>query len=322
MTTVRTLICFCFGGSALAAVLAFEVASIRPAAPLDMAKIMAAVQAGQSPKIGPQVGAERAEYTYMALRDLIALAYGVKPYQISGPDWLANQRFDIVAKLPAGASKDDAPAMLQALLADRFGLVIHRSSAEHPVLALLVGKGGPKLREAIGTPTPIDENTPLKPGEVKVDSVNGPLRMTMAKDGSATVNMGSRGMVAYRTDPATQAIHIDGDMLTISGFADMLTQFSQLMGGTALQFVDMTGLQGHYQVKLDISQAERANMARSMGIDVAPGGVAASPPGTASDPGGASLLTAIQDLGLKLEQRKAVVEQLIVDHMEKTPTEN
>ena len=164
MTTVRTLICFCFGGSALAAVLAFEVASIRPAAPLDMAKIMAAVQAGQSPKIGPQVGAERAEYTYMALRDLIALAYGVKPYQISGPDWLANQRFDIVAKLPAGASKDDAPAMLQALLADRFGLVIHRSSAEHPVLALLVGKGGPKLREAIGTPTPIDENTPLKPG--------------------------------------------------------------------------------------------------------------------------------------------------------------
>ena len=318
MTTVRTLVCLCFGGSALAAGLAFEVASIRPAAPLDVAKIMAAVQAGESPKIGPHVDAERAEYTYMALRDLIALAYGVKPYQVSGPGWLASERFDIVAKLPADASKDDAPVMLQALLAERFGLAIHRSSAEHPVLALLVGKGGPKLKEATGTPLPIDENAPLKPGEVKVDSVNGPLRMTMAKDGSATVNMGSRGMVAYRTDPATQAIHIDGDMLTISGFADMLTQFSQLMGGTTLQFVDMTGLTGHYQVKLDITAAERANMARSMGVDTAPTALG----DTASDPGGASLLTAIQDLGLRLEQRKAVVEQLVVDRMEKTPTEN
>jgi len=296
----------------------FEVASIRPAAPLDMPKIMAAVQAGQTPKIGPHVDAERAEYTYMSLKDLIALAYNLKPYQVTGPDWLGSQRFDIVAKLPAGASKDDAPGMLQSLLGDRFGLVIHRSSAEHPVLALVVGKGGPKLKESTGTPVPLDENTPLKPGEVKMDTVNGAVRMTMARDGSATVNMGSRGIVTYRTDPATQATHMDADLVTMSGFADMLTQFSQMMGGTTLQFADMTGLTGHYQVTLDISQAERANMARSMGVDAPP----TAPGDAASDPAGASLLTAVQALGLKLEQRKAVVEQLIVDHMEKTPTEN
>src|SRR5260370_25151988 len=117
----------------------FEVATIKPAAPLDRMKIAAGIQAGQMPKIGPHVDRARAEYTYMALKDLIALAYKVKPYQITGPDWIANQRFDIVAKLHEGASKDDAPKMLQGLLEERFKLVVHRDSQEHPVLALVVG---------------------------------------------------------------------------------------------------------------------------------------------------------------------------------------
>jgi len=87
----------------------FEVASVKPAAPIDMMKMAAAVRSGEMPRIGPRVDKARAEYTYMALRDLIVLAYKVKPYQITGPDWIASQRFDIVAKLPDGASKDDIP---------------------------------------------------------------------------------------------------------------------------------------------------------------------------------------------------------------------
>src|SRR6185312_8489999 len=78
---------------------AFEVASIKPAAPLDMAKLAAAVQNGQMPKIGAHVDANQATYTYLDLKSLIALAYQVKPYQVTSPDWLANTRFDIVAKL-------------------------------------------------------------------------------------------------------------------------------------------------------------------------------------------------------------------------------
>ena len=73
--------------------LTFEVASIKPAAPLDMMKVAADVQAGHMPKIGPHVDAARAEYTYMALKDLIVIAYKVKPYQITGPDWIATTRF-------------------------------------------------------------------------------------------------------------------------------------------------------------------------------------------------------------------------------------
>ena len=186
---------------------AFEVAGIRPAAPLDMAKMMAAIQAGQSSKIGPHVDAERAEYTYMALRELIALAYGMKPYQVSGPDWLAAQRFDIVAKLPDGAVKEDAPKMLRALLEDRFRLAVHRGGAEHPVLALVVGKGGLRLKDS-GTPPPIDEDAPLKPGEVTMESADGPSRMTLNKGGGGTINMGSRGVVTFRTDPAASSSSI------------------------------------------------------------------------------------------------------------------
>jgi uncharacterized protein (TIGR03435 family) len=91
------------------------------------------------------------------------------------------------------------------------------------------------------------------------------------------------------------------------------------MGGNGIQFVDMTGLTGHYQVALDFSQSDRASMVRSMGLD-APG--TASAAGVASDPGGTPLFAAVQALGLKLESRRAMVEQLIVDHVEKVPTEN
>ena len=85
---------------------------------------------------------------YFSLSDFIAMAYGVKTAQIAGPDWVAQERFDIAAKLPDGASRDNVPAMLQALLADRFQLKVHRDSKEFPVYALAVAKSGPKLHEA------------------------------------------------------------------------------------------------------------------------------------------------------------------------------
>ncbi len=108
--------------------------------------------------------------------DPLEYAYGVKPYQITGPDWMATTRFDIVAKMPQGSTKDDAPKMLQSLLEDRFNLMAHRASAEHPVLALVMGKGGPKLKASPNKPVAIDESAPLKPGEMKMDGPEGPVR--------------------------------------------------------------------------------------------------------------------------------------------------
>jgi len=320
----RVTACFTFAVCAMYAQQKpeFEVASVRPAAALDQAKIAAAMDKGGKWPIGASVDARRAVYTYMDLRSLMALAWGVRPYQIEGPDWIASTRFDIIPTLPAGATKKDAPRMLQSLLEDRFGLVAHRTTAEHPVLALVVGKGGLKLKPSAGTPEPIDENTPLKPGEFKLDGIDGQIRITLNRtDNSSVMNYGAEGILRRKDNPVTRSLHLEFSMTSMSGLADMLTQiFTQLAGGIGRQIVDMTGIQGHYDAILDVSLSDMAAMAKPAGPDVP----AAPAPAVPGDPAFTAppLMEAIQKLGLKLESRTAPVEQLVVDHVEKTPTGN
>src|ERR1039458_3016198 len=76
-------------------------------------------------------------------------AYAVKGYQINGPKWLDSERFDIVAKIPKGATKEQFQLMLQNLLAERFKLTLHHETKELPMYALVVGKGGHKLKESV-----------------------------------------------------------------------------------------------------------------------------------------------------------------------------
>jgi uncharacterized protein (TIGR03435 family) len=311
----------------------FEVATIKPSPPLDPAKLAAALQAGGKMPIGANVEGSRAEYLYLDLRSLMSYAYGVKPYQITGPDWMATEHFDIIAKMPEGSTKADAPKMLQTLLEDRFKLTTHRASAEHPVLALVVGKGGPKLKASAEKPVAIDESAPLKPGESKMEGSTGPVRVKIdMTTGSSVIDMGLQGKMAFRLDPAKGTLHLDFSMTTMTGFADMVTQlFAQLGGTGGRQVVDMTGIEGNYDATVDLGLAEIIAMARAAGADI-PAGVPGGPagagggnaPAVASDPsgGGTSLTDAVQSMGLKLESRKATVDQFIVDHIEKTPTEN
>jgi uncharacterized protein (TIGR03435 family) len=308
----------------------FEVATIKPARPIDQAKMLAALQSGGKMPIGATIEAGRAEYLYLDLKTLLTYAYGVKPSQITGPDWMSTTRFDIVAKMPEGSRKEDAPKMLQSLLEERFKLTVHRASAERPVLALTVGKGGPKLKASAEKPVAIDENTPPKAGEMKMDGPDGPVRAKVdLATGSSVVDMGLKGKMSYKVNPATQSMHIDFSMTTMAGFAEMLTQLMTQLGGGApgRQIVDMTGIQGNYDASLEISLAEIIALARTAGFDIpaaAPGG--AGGPGNipaASDPvGGTSVTDAVQSMGLKLESRRAVVDQFVVDHIEKAPTEN
>jgi uncharacterized protein (TIGR03435 family) len=309
----------------------FEVATIKPAEPMDPAKIIAAVRAGGKMPLGATIDSRRAEYIYLDLKTLLTYAYGVKPYQITGPDWMSTTRYDIVAKMPEGSTKDDAPKMLQSLLEERFKLAVHRTTGEHPVLALVVGKGGPKLKASAEKPVAIDEDAPLKPGEMKMDGPEGPVRAKVdITNGSSVVDMGLKGKMSYRMSPATQSMHIDFSMTTLPGFADMITQLMTQLGGAngGRQIVDQTGIKGNYDATLEISLAEIIAMARASGADFPQGMPGAAGPNsatpTASDPGagGSSLTDAVNSMGLKLESRKAVVDQFIVDHIERTPTEN
>ncbi len=240
----------------------FEVATIKPAQPVDQAKFLAALQNGGRMPIGARIDSHRAEYLNMDLKGLLMYAYGVKLFQITGPDWMATTRFDIVAKMPDGSTNEDAPRMLQSLLEERFKLTTHRTGVEHPVLALVVGKGGLKLKASAGKPVAIDEDAPLKPGELNIDGPDGPARAKAdMTTGSSVVDMGLNGKISRRVNPATQSMHIEFSMATMGGVADLMTRLmSQLGGGTprtglheGLQVVDMTGIQGNYDASLEVS---------------------------------------------------------------------
>ena len=108
----------------------FEVASIRPSAP----------GAAEQAKLGIRIDGAQVNCTSLNLKDYIGMAANVKLYQISGAAWLGSERFDINAKLPDGATGAQVPAMLQALLEERFQMKTHRETKELAVYALIVGK--------------------------------------------------------------------------------------------------------------------------------------------------------------------------------------
>src|SRR5579859_2649457 len=119
---------------------AFEVASVKPAPPPSDNRM----------RVGMSGDAGRVNFSNVTLIDVMARAYNVKDKQISGPDWLKSERYDIVATLPAGAPRDQTPMMLQSLLEERFKLSLHRETKVLPIYALVVGKNGSRLHKADG----------------------------------------------------------------------------------------------------------------------------------------------------------------------------
>jgi len=135
--------------SAASAQPAFEVASVKPANPIDSKAMIETKLAA-----GLQVQGTRVDATFISLADLIRLAYRLKTYQLSAPAWLSSERYDVHARMAETATKDQVPEMLQSLLADRFKLAFHRDSKENSVYALVVAKTGLKMKEADSTPPP------------------------------------------------------------------------------------------------------------------------------------------------------------------------
>jgi uncharacterized protein (TIGR03435 family) len=298
----------------------FEVATIKPAAPLDQAKFAAAVQSGGKRPVGANVDAHRAEFLYADLKSLLCYAYRLKLDQISGPDWMSSTRFDVVAKLPEGSAQADAAAMLQSLIEERFKLKFHHASVEHPVLALVAaGRNGLKLKPSAALPVAFEGNATLKAGVVNTDSLDGSMRTTVdLKTGSSVVDTGLKGKMTYRVVPATKSMHVEFSMASMGGLADMLTQlFTQFGGATGgRQIVDMTGIPGNYDTAIEIP------LTYILALQTRQRPPVGGPGDVASDPVGDPLMEAVKSMGLKLESRKAPMDQFVVDHIEKTPTEN
>jgi len=145
-----------------------------PVSTFDAASIKAAQPGARGYSIRPLPGRVSAENVTLKL--LIAEAYGVHDFQVSGgPKWIDSDRYDMEAKAGGDAppGRKQLRAMLQSLLADRFGLVVRRETREMPVYLLEAAKGGPRLQTPKRTEAPVGfrvfqrrqitaENSPLE----------------------------------------------------------------------------------------------------------------------------------------------------------------
>ena len=208
----------------------------------------------------------------------------MKSFQVTGPNWLETVRFDVIAKVPAGTTKEASRIMLQHLLADRFKLVLHRSTKEASIYALVEAKGGSKLK-ASATPE-VREAGRVPGGMTMMIAPGGRMRM-VAKGTTIPKLVDALGMQVNRP------------------------------------IVDMTGLTGTYDITLEFAPDPAILQSKMAAMGVPP-----PPPGgenpTLADNGPlATIFTALpEQLGLRLEARKGPVELLVIDSVEKTPTDN
>ena len=127
----------------------------RPAAPAEFEAV--SVKPADPASLGSSWGAPpgRLVMRGTTLKNLILSAYHLNEYQVcGGPMWVDSARFNIDAKLPAGAPQDRIPFMTQSMLADRFKLEFHRETRILREFALVIAKGGPRL----GKPNEGDHN--------------------------------------------------------------------------------------------------------------------------------------------------------------------
>lgn len=272
---------FAFGQTASAPP-AFEVASVKPAPP----------PTGPGMRIQMGGDAGRINYSNVTLKMLLAKAYNVKEHQISGPDWINSERYDVVAKIPDDTPKDQVPLMLQALLTERFQMKSHRETKVMPVYELVVAKGGPKLTKA-------------------------------ESEGRFGVMMGPRGRKAQGNTSMAKFADL------LSNMMDRPVLDKTGLEGTYEISMEWTpdGTEGNPKFGPMMMKRDGPMGPRPEG-----GGPAGRPDeGKSGDvkmesndgPDAPSIFAALQQkLGLKLEAKKTPAEMVVIDHAEKVPTEN
>jgi len=160
-------------------------------------------------------------YANIALKRVLMAAYDLKYWQIAGPDWLNTLPFDITARIPEGATKDQSLAMMRNLLEERFRMTVHRETKELPVFALIK-----------------DKNLKLKPSDAAGDdNAIATVAKDEGKDGFPVLAPGAPGIVVETRNGRARisAFHAD-----LSKLADFL---STQLGRPVL---DQTGITGAF----------------------------------------------------------------------------
>src|ERR1039458_5324679 len=235
-----------------------------------------------------------------SLAQIVIAAYQLKAYQLTPPGWMTSTRLDIAAKIPEGTTRGQLILMEQNLLAERFKLAVHFEQKEMQTFELAVGKHGPKLTESEETPPPSPGATPPAPpsGPPKLDGrglpmlAPGSVTMTAYMNGGTTMRMGGASLEAL---------------------VDMLTNRLRR------PVINATGLKRRYDITLNFVQDSMSAGRGSAAVSSDGGGALAIPE---IAPGPTIFEAVQQQLGLKLESKKGMVDVLVIDHAEKTPIEN
>lgn len=286
MFDMRKVVFLILAWSALGQQLSFEVASVKPTPPPEPN----ARQFFGPPRGGPGTrDPGQITWSSAALRNIVMTAYDVQTFQVTAPDWMASERYDIIAKVPAGATKSQINLMWQRLLKERFGMVLHHESKEMQVATLTIAKSGLKLKE-----TTLDADAePFTPGAglPKTD-----------KNGLPEMN-GSGAIVTISIGNGTPSARMIAKGLPSTDIA------SRLAGMLQRPVIDKSGLTGKYDFILEFTPDLR-------GIPVPPAG------GDATDPGTNIEAAVEKQLGLKLTGSKEKLDVIVVDSAQKTPTTN
>ncbi|MEP6716569.1 MAG: TIGR03435 family protein [Terriglobia bacterium] len=259
----------------------FEVTSVKPSAP----------GAPDQVSIGVHADGARISCNYLNVRDYIRIAYKIKDYQIAGPPWLASDRYDIAATLPAGSVQEQVPDMLKGLLADRFKLTLHHETKEFPVYALIVAKTGLKIKESAPDP--------------EADSAKSAVNVSVGGNrNGVSVNLGHGSYFSFAANK------LEARRMTMASLAETLARFVDK------PVVDMTGLTGLYDIDLNFTEDDYRGMlirsAVNAGITLPPQALQAMEAAS-----GDSVASAMQAAGMKLDARKAPLDVVVIDHVEK-----
>jgi uncharacterized protein (TIGR03435 family) len=285
--------------------LEFEVASVRASGPAGKGVPLR----GGPPTVNPG----RITYQRTLFRQLLMDAYGVQRDQIKGPDWATADAvsggalFDISANIPPGATKEQVAMMLQNLLKERFKLSLHHETVQSSGFALVVAGSGPKLTTSAG---------PVRESERSTPGARGAINLELQNDGFPNLSPG-RGMGGTFNGGTVRMRFRDYPL------SDLVQQFSFALG---MRLIDRTGLSGTYDFTLEFTPPENGIQGGRFTMALSPGQTAPLNPAGPS-PGQLDSVPRIssameRQLGLKLEATKIAVDMLVIDHVEKTPTEN
>jgi uncharacterized protein (TIGR03435 family) len=278
--------------------LKFEVASVRPAAPVSAVERMAR----NFSRRGLTISGRRVSIVDMNLTELVIRAFGIEHFQLSGPAWLSLRRFDIQALLPHEDSRRQVPQMLQTLLRERFALMTHTEFRPIPVYTLGVRKEGVAMVE-VGPPT--DRVEPL-PHEIVEGSGEDEVRVVASLSGYRRVTP----RTAWETRPVRRGItELRATRMTMRELTDVLRVFA------GRPVLDETGLIGLYQFTIRLPTGAGEQLLR--------GGITTTRDGQRlDDPSGISLFQSIEKLGLSLVARNSPMPVIVIDQILHVPTDN